>query len=145
MRTLRFTLPVTPRTKKTSNRIVGMGAKCRECGKQKIQRVLPSETFEEFEREALMKGATIIPALKSKGAQLPITVPVHIKALVYRESDTGDWTGFVNALADVLQGERYTVQCPKCSRGRKLGADVIQQGRFAVECLGCHFSWRASA
>jgi hypothetical protein len=145
MKQLRFTLLVRPTTKKTSNRIAGMGKRCHSCGKSSIQRVLPSEQFEEFEKTALVLGMQIIPKLRQAGAVLPITKPVHIKALFYRDRDAGDWTGFTNALADVLQGERYTVECPKCKRGRKIGMETLQGGQFRLECLGCGHEWTGNA
>jgi hypothetical protein len=143
--TLRFALPIKPVTKKTSNRIAGLGKPCHACGKRKIQRVMPSEQFEAFESAVLDEGAVIIPALRSKGASLPITGPVHVRALFYRDADRGDVCGFQQALGDVLQGERYTVACPNCQRGRKIGIEVVQTGRFDLECLGCGHGWTANA
>lgn len=148
MKQLRFTLLVRPATKKTGNRIVGMGKPCRSCGKRKFQRVLPSEQFEEFEASCLQIGAPIVAAIRgrlSDGATLPITKPVHVRALFYRDRGVGDWTGFTNALADVLQGERYTVECPDCGRGRKIGAETLQDGQFRLECLGCGLTWTGNA
>lgn len=143
--TLRFALPVKPTTKKTSSRITGLGKPCHACGKRKIQRVMPSEQFEAFESAVLDEGAVIVPALRAKGASLPIMEPVHVRAMFYRDANRGDWSGFVQALADVLQGERYTVACPKCERGRKIGFEIVETGRFDLECLGCGHQWTGNA
>lgn len=143
--TLRFTLLARPTTKKTSNKILGFGRACGHCGKRQFQKVGPAEQFEEFEKSALMLGLQLLPKLRAAGAQLPITDPVHVKAQFYRSANTGDVCGFCQALADVLQGERYTFECPNCKRGRKVGLEVVQAGQFRLECLGCGHKWTGNA
>jgi hypothetical protein len=143
--TLRFTLGIAPRTKKTHSRIIGFGRPCGACGKKPLQKIAPSEQFAEFEEAALDEGRVLVPKLRAKGASLPITKPVHVKALFYRSAATGDVNGFQQALADVLQGERYSIACPKCKRGRTIGMDTVQLGRFELECKGCGHKWTANA
>ncbi len=79
-----------PRTKKTSNRIVLAG---------KYPKVLPSAAFKSYERSA-------VPQLwaQHRGLGMPTyTGPVHVRATFYREKNLGDWTGYVQALADILE------------------------------------------
>lgn len=85
-----------PRTKKTSNRLVMAG---------KYPRVLPSAAFKSYERVA-------VPQLwaQHRGLGMPtFHGPVSVKATFYRDKNLGDWTGFVQALADILEAAQVVV------------------------------------
>lgn len=97
-------LPVVPRTKKTSNRIVSFGKPCWTCKRKPHQKVLPSEAFEQFERDCSLVWPEIRQVLEARGVGLPITSRVSVRALFYRDADRGDSHGYYQALADVLQG-----------------------------------------
>lgn len=99
MTTITFTLPVQPRTKKTSNRIVRMGK-----NKERI-RILPSEEYEQFALECMFFRGKLHREIDFP---LPITGPVAVKALFYRSGDYGDALGYEQALADILQDEKWS-------------------------------------
>jgi hypothetical protein len=102
-----LTIPVAPRTKKTSNRIVRFGR-----AKEHV-RVLPSLQFEEFFEKCMLLKPRIMAALSSPRVTgqrvcdgvLPLAAPVSVCATFYRDRNVGDWTGYVQALGDVLQAE----------------------------------------
>lgn len=98
-----FTLFVVPRTKKTSNRLVSFGRPCYACRKKPFQKVLPSEAFEQMERECQQMAPIIRSKLESAGVPLPIAGAVSVRARFYRDAERGDCHGFYQALADVLQ------------------------------------------
>lgn len=87
-----------PRTKKTHNRTVEVGRRCRCCGRGKRTAVMPSEQWEAW-RDLLVPHIKI--ALPARW--VPIAQPVNCAALFYRERDIGDSHGFYQGLADVLQ------------------------------------------
>ena len=97
-------LPGSPRTKKTSNRVVW------GTGKRPI--VLPSEAYVEWS-ESLMRqrwkirGGIVEPAL-------PILDPVAVKALIYRDRDVGDLAGYEQAIGDMIQEPQYL--CASCRK-----------------------------
>lgn len=107
------TLPGEPRTKKAHNRIIGMGKPCRACGKKPIQRVLPSEQFEEWFKSVLAYGPIIRAELARAGVLLPVAEPVEVRALIYREANRGDLCGFQQAVGDALQSQLYG--CQRCN------------------------------
>jgi hypothetical protein len=96
-------LPVQPRTKKTSNRIVRFG-KHREHIK-----ILPSEEYEQFALECMLRRPAVHRAINFP---LPITGEVAVKALFYRTGDFGDLLGYAQALADVMQSEKWSKAKP---------------------------------
>lgn len=100
-----FVIHGAPRTKKNSQRIITIPAKgahrCHACGHLKgFPKVLPSEAYEAWEAAALREIMTIKPRL---GIDLPITGPVSVEALIYRERDVGDLSNYLEAVADMLQ------------------------------------------
>lgn len=103
MQPFRFKLFGPPRTKKTSSRIVAFGRPCYVCRKRPFQKIIPSEAFEEFEARSLTQSVVICAAIRALGISLPITEDVQVSALVYRDADRGDMTGFMQAIADVIQ------------------------------------------
>jgi hypothetical protein len=105
---LSITLPVRPTTKKTSNRVIAFkkkvfNPKTRQMEMRHQHAVLPSEDYVEFERTCVSHAATICGQLRRQGVQLPITSPISIRALIYREKRVGDHTGFTQAIGDVLK------------------------------------------
>jgi Holliday junction resolvase RusA-like endonuclease len=64
---------------------------------------LPSEAYEEWEKNALSQCVGIKVQLASLGVELPILAPVSVEAAVYRERDTGDAVGYYQAVGDMLQ------------------------------------------
>lgn len=102
MTVITFALTLQPRTKKTSNRIVRMG-------KSGQIRILPSEEFEQFALECMFFRGQLHREIDFP---LPITGPVAVKALFYRSGDYGDALGYEQALADVLQDEKWSKAKP---------------------------------
>jgi Holliday junction resolvase RusA-like endonuclease len=96
-------LPVIPRTKKTSNRLVSFGKPCWTCRQKPHHKVLPSEAFEQMQHECSLVWPVVRAALERKGVRLPIEGAVAIRALFYRDAERGDATGYMQALADILQ------------------------------------------
>ena len=110
MRPISFTLSSPPRTKKNSGRIIHIKGKS---GGQGFTKLLPSEAYEEWLDCVLLQGAQIRYALQRSGHKLPITSPVSVRALVFRQADTGDTNGFYQAIADALHSPEYRFSC-KC-------------------------------
>lgn len=80
---------VAPRTKKNHSRVVG--------AKRGRPRVLPSEAFEEFERNSL-------PYLRAmRGGAAPIDFAVNARVVFWRDARRGDAVGYYQAIADVLE------------------------------------------
>jgi len=122
---LRFTLPIVPRTKKTSSQIVSFGKACGECGRREFQKLVPSEQFLAFEALAVSMASPIRAAIESSGRViLPVVEPVSIKAEIYRDRETGDWNGYTDALADVLQEPMYK-GCCVCGKGCVIGLSAM--------------------
>ena len=120
-----FTLPVVPRTKKTSNRIIGMGRRCNCCGKHEIQRVMPSEQFEALLADCLWLASQVKDLIEkaSPGIQLPLVDPVHCCAQFYRDADAGDPLGYEQALGDILQAPRWKCSKRGCGKIARAGED----------------------
>ncbi len=119
-----FAITGSPRTKKTSQRIVQIKAKGDGRGFTKI---LPSEAHEQWFKAAMLQAPFIRMALKSAGFELPIAAPVNVCAIFYLERNSGDLTGFMQALADYLQEPRWATPKPgKPQRLSRNGAGVIK-------------------
>jgi len=84
----RFTLPGAPRTKKTSNRILKMGTR---------NVIMPSKAWMAWKKGCLAYVATK-PELG-----LYLERPVNCRALIYRDANHGDSSGYISGLADVLE------------------------------------------
>jgi len=111
--TLSFTIPGAPRTKKTSPRVFPG---------HRFPRVLPSEAHEAWFSEAMSHAQQIRARLRQDGAQLPLTGPVEVTALFYRENAVeGDLTGYMQALGDWLQQPRH--------QPKRNGAGIIGDDR----------------
>lgn len=109
---IRFTVYGPPRTKKSHSRIV-------KCGN--FPKVLPSLAHEEWFKNAMTQAPVILDSLRATGQNLPITEPVNLAAVFYRERASGDLCGFLQALGDYLQAPRTL---PSGKKGRS-GAGII--------------------
>lgn len=81
------TISGTPRTKKTSQRIVRAG---------RFPKVLPSKAYIEWNNSAVMQLNPFV-------YRPSIDQPVNCRAVFYRDALCGDAVGFYQALADTLQ------------------------------------------
>lgn len=103
--TATFTILGSPRTKKTSQRIV----RNRATGKMLIISAKAKADWETTATEQLraQRGPTTIVNVRRKGKMIALPVqfsgPVRVTALFYRDRDIGDATGFYQALADALE------------------------------------------
>lgn len=132
-----------PRTKKNSATIVHIPGKrgedfhkCEKCGQEVgrgrgFNKLLPSDSFQEWLKEACLQGPKIRFDLQKAGVKLPISVPVSVKMLIYRQRDTGDIFGFYDAVADGLQAPMYAFPCAACKK-KTLSAD-----HRGVKCSEC--------
>jgi hypothetical protein len=86
----RFTLAVgiPPRTKKNSQRVLRMG---------KFNKIVPSSAWIEWRNECRAYVATK-PELK-----LLLSRPMNCRALIYRDRETGDASGYYDGIGDVLE------------------------------------------
>lgn len=111
-----FVIRGQARTKKNSPRVITIPTKgarrCHACGHMPgFPKVLPSEAYETWEQSALRECLVIMPALRARGIELPITAPISVEALIYLEPradgqmrmDVGDVSGFIDAIGDMLQ------------------------------------------
>lgn len=88
-----FTILGAPRTKKNHGRVV-------QRGRRKFH--IQSEAHETWHTEAMWRLAEIRIANQA----FPLSVPVDVKAIFYRDRATGDFTGYAQALGDLLQDAR---------------------------------------
>jgi hypothetical protein len=139
----RFTLPTTPRTKKTSNRLAfipakggmcihcgkpcGKSPKCPNCGKRVgFTKVLPSEAFTDFFKESMTYAPKIRAELTRAGASLPLEGWLELKATIYRDRDSGDLLGYLQALCDWLQAPRMNKKGKQARDGAAIIHDDVQ-------------------
>ena len=66
-------------------------------------RVQPSKRWRQWAKHAPIMTPGIDPS------EFPIAVDLHIKAVVYRQRAVGDWLGFMQGLADLLQDRNVVV------------------------------------
>lgn len=103
-----FVIAGPPRTKKNSGRIVTIPNKgARRCALchhvQGFPKLLPSEQYATWEKNALEQCLVIKTRLRQQGVALPIAGLVSIKALIYRAQASGDLCGYLQAIGDMLQ------------------------------------------
>jgi hypothetical protein len=115
MRPFTFTLSGIPRTKKNSSRIVRIKAKG---GGRGFTKLLPSEAYEQWLEAVLLQGAQIRYQLQRAGYKLPITEEVGVKALVFRDRLSGDFTGFTQAIGDALHAPMFRFKCAACGNAQ---------------------------
>lgn len=127
---LRFTLFISPTTKKTSNEVVYKGTRCPSCRRGVLPIVLPAANYRAFEKACApgmqRKYSSLFPrreiadcgvckgtGIKQKKAcigcggrgkrTLPMEGAVLVEAIFYREANRGDLSGYLEAVGDLLQ------------------------------------------
>lgn len=99
-----FAVHGAPRSKKNSPRVVNIGPMCSKCGKRGgFPKVLPSLAYEEWEKAALAECVGIKAMLRAAGVELPISAPIGVEALIYRDRNVGDLSNFLEAVGDMMQ------------------------------------------
>ena len=97
---IRFTVCGSPRTKKTSNRLVRAGQK---------PRILPSKAWERWAKTARIEGDDwqncVISdrELMVQGDPPIVESPHNCRAIFYRDAKRGDAVGYYQGLADLLE------------------------------------------
>lgn len=98
MSEIRLTIPGPPRTKKNSLRR-------KKIGKQ--VKTIPSATWCAWRDLVMAHRHGILDAFDRQGDSLnycaPVTDPMNICALFYRDAERGDAVGYYQGLADVLE------------------------------------------
>ena len=89
--TIRFTILGAPRTKNTGKIALRDGK----------QAVIPSAPYRRWFKAAMQQWPVV--RLAARELQLPITRPVEVTAVWYRDIDTGDEDRYKIALGDYLQ------------------------------------------
>lgn len=134
MNSFHFTIPGACRTKKTSNRIVQIKGKN---GGRGFTKILPSEAHEAWYAAAMLWAPQICRELEAGGLRLPITAPVEVEAIFYRDRESGDLLGYEQALADWMQADRWTKPQPgKRTKLIRKGAGIIDDDKMIVSWDG---------
>lgn len=120
---IKITIPVAPRTKKTSNRIVQIKAKG---GGRGFTKILPSEAHEVWFKEAMTYAAAIRGQLNCAGVTLPLTGSLEVCATFYRDRASGDLLGYEQAFADWLQEPKTNDKGKLVRKGAGLIRDDVQ-------------------
>lgn len=123
-----FTVTGPPRTKKNSP----IPTPARTKDGRAFVRILPSKAYRQWLKAALQQSPAIRARLARAGARLPIRGSVAIRALVYRESRTGDLLGYLDALADALQEPL----CNAHGKTTREGMGIIADDRLVVSWDG---------
>lgn len=98
METLKFVVPLDPRTKKNHMQIVGKGPKCPTCNRPYKQFVKQGRAYDEYAGNAIacLTHSSRIP-------QSPISMPVHIKYTFYLQTHRlVDQNNLIAAMDDIL-------------------------------------------
>lgn len=72
-------------------------------------RMLPSKAFRDWLAVQLLQKSILKRKL---GDAIPVKQPCSITALFYRSRDVGDWTGYLDALADLIQSDAWRCERP---------------------------------
>lgn len=123
MSAISFTLAGPPRTKKTSNRIIQIRGKN---GARGFTKILPSEAHEEWFKVAMQQAPGIRSQLAIAGVSLPIDGWLEVHATFYRDRDSGDLLGYLQALADWLQEPKENDQGKTVRKGAGIIRDDVQ-------------------
>ena len=171
--TIRITLPGRPATKKNSPRVMPMMSKAdveelvsalkkASTHRESISAIMkhvrlsvqPSEAHEAWFEASIWQRGGIQAAVRQLGFVLPITKPVQVSAVFYRDRDAGDLLGYCQALGDLIQEERWSCQdcgkryyalhqrCPGCNasiarfRQSRQGLGLIEDDRQIVSWDG---------
>jgi|SRR5689334_13801700 len=100
-----FTLNGPPRTKKNHG----------------VTKILPSLPYLEWYKLAMQQVPIIRTIFRMANIRLPISGPVAVKALFYREARVGDLNGYMQALGDFLQESRMF------GNKQRTGAGIIKE------------------
>lgn len=122
-RAFSFTLLGAPRTKKTSNRIVQIKGKN---GARGFTKILPSEAHEDWFKVAMTYAPAIRQQLVKSGAVLPLSGFIEVSATFYRERDSGDLLGYMQAIADWMQAPKTNDQGKLVRKGAGIICDDVQ-------------------
>jgi hypothetical protein len=117
-----FAINVAPRTKKTHNLAVTIRPKD---GRKPFQTVLPSEQYRQFFGLAMREVPLIRHGLMAEGFELPILGNLSVRALFYRDTDSGDAAGYYQGLGDFLQSAKYDDK----GKRKRDGAGIIDDDR----------------
>ncbi len=90
---LTLTIPGAPMTKKNHPQIVNTGE-----GRRPL--LLPSPEWRAYEKDCLKRMSDFV---RQTAGYLPINYAVGVKALFYRQANTGDLNNYQAGLADLLQ------------------------------------------
>jgi Holliday junction resolvase RusA-like endonuclease len=88
-----FVITGAPRTKKNSSVMDFRSGRTRK---------LPSKPFQEWNKSAQMQLAIV----RAGRRRFPITIPVNVRAFIFREQASGDASNYYQAIADALQEGR---------------------------------------
>lgn len=116
MKAISFMVPGVARTKKTSQRIVRMG---------RFTKILPSEAYLEWFNSSMRYVPVIKRKLRDAGVRLPLTGPVHLRAVFFRDAERGDLCGFLQAIGDFLQEPRDAKSGKRIGNRIRDGAGII--------------------
>lgn len=72
----------------------------------------PSTAYKDWFDRCYLYRSSIVAQLTKRGHRLPLTGPVSIKAMFYRDRDSGDALGYEQALADAIQCDEW--KCKSC-------------------------------
>jgi Holliday junction resolvase RusA-like endonuclease len=96
---LRILILSPPRTKKTHGNLIDLGERCSTCGRGKRSIMVPSSEHRKWFN-------TVKQSVELQAPPTPITGPVNVAAIFYREKNLGDLVGFMQALADLLEAAK---------------------------------------
>lgn len=122
MKGFHFTVTGPPRTKKNHGQTIVRGGRVFR---------LPSKPHEEWFALAMSQSPVIRAELRRQGVDLPITAPVRITAVFFRQANSGDLNGYEQALGDWLQTP-VPFFGPKRSGIRNNGASIIVDDKQIV-------------
>lgn len=107
---LAFTIAGAPRTKKTHNRVIFIGARCATCKRGKYPKVLPAAEHEAWFTPALLQARIV----RTRCMPRTLTEQVNVAAVFWRDALRGDALGYFQALADLLQAAKIVENDSLC-------------------------------
>lgn len=125
---IRITLPGACRTKKTGSIFIS----------KPFPRLIPGKPYRDWFDGIMTFKPLILDQLRGDGVPLPITCPVQVSALVYRDRRTGDLLGYLESIGDALQAEAWS----KPEDGKK--QKMIRNGLGIIENDSEIISWDGS-
>ena len=96
-----FVIPGTLRIKKNSRRIINVWQKRRGQKSRKIPKIIPSEAYIRWEKEA---RASLANELRVRGGNFfPISGPVWVEAVMYYSGQRFDLSGALESVGDAFE------------------------------------------